>query len=61
MTGRERLGAVLRKQPTDRLPWTTLVSNETLALLPEDLSGKGGIAVAPDRFYAVADWVRENG
>ena len=29
MTGRERLHAVLRKQPTDRLAWTTLVDNAT--------------------------------
>jgi len=48
MTGRERLGAVLRKQPTDRLPWTTLVSNETLALLPEELRGNGGIDFCRD-------------
>jgi hypothetical protein len=43
MTGRERLQAVLRKQPKDRLPWTTLVDNATLALVPPDLRGNGGI------------------
>ena len=43
MTGRERLSAVLRKQSKDRLPWTTLVDNATLALLPEELRGNGGI------------------
>lgn len=43
MTGRERLNAVLRKQPKDRLPWTTLVDSKTLALLPEDLRAHGGI------------------
>ncbi len=43
MTGRERLRAVLRKQPKDRLAWTTLVDNNTLALLPEHLRGNGGI------------------
>ena len=43
MTGRERLSAVLRKQPKDRLAWTTLVDNATLTLVPEDLRGHGGI------------------
>lgn len=43
MTGRERLNAVLRKQPKDRLPWTTLVDENTLALAPESLRGNGGI------------------
>ncbi len=43
MTGRERLRAILRKQPKDRLAWTTLVDNNTLALLPEHLRGNGGI------------------
>ena len=41
MTGRERLNAVLRKQPKDRLPWTTIVDNATLALLPEALRENG--------------------
>ena len=31
MNGRERLNAVLHKQPTDRLSWTTLVDNVTLS------------------------------
>jgi hypothetical protein len=43
MTGRERLTAVLQKTRTDRLPWTTLVDNATLAGLPVDLQGNGGL------------------
>lgn len=43
MTGRERLNAILQKRPKDRLSWTTLVDNATLALLPEDQRGNGGI------------------
>ncbi|NQT37416.1 MAG: hypothetical protein HQ581_08010 [Planctomycetes bacterium] len=43
MTGRERLNAVLRKQSKDRLPWTTLVDDATLSLLPDELRGNGGI------------------
>jgi hypothetical protein len=43
MTGRERLNAVLQKQAKDRLPWTTLVDNATLSLLPEELRCNGGI------------------
>ena len=43
MTGRERMNAVLRRQPTDRLPWTTLVDNATLSHAPESLRGGGGI------------------
>lgn len=43
MNGRERLRAVLRKQAKDRLPWTTLVDNATLSLLPDELRGNGGI------------------
>jgi hypothetical protein len=43
MTGRERLNAVLRKQRKDRLPWTTLVDDATLSLVPEELRGNGGI------------------
>jgi len=43
VTGRERLTAVLRKQPKDRLPWTTLVDNATLGGLPETLRGNWGI------------------
>lgn len=43
MTGRERLNAVLRKQANDCLPWTTLVDNATVSLLPESLRGNGGI------------------
>jgi hypothetical protein len=43
MNGRERLQAVLRKQPKDRLPWTTLVDDAVLSLVPEALRGNGGI------------------
>lgn len=43
MTGRERLTALLRKQPKDRLSWTSLIDNTTLPLLPEELRGNGGI------------------
>ena len=43
MNGRERLKAVLHKQPTDRLSWTTLVDNATLSQIPEELQGKAGI------------------
>ncbi len=43
MTGRKRLNAVLRKQAKNRLPWTTLVDNATVSLLPESLRGNGGI------------------
>lgn len=43
MTGRERLNAVLRKQSKDRLPWTTLVDDATISLLPEEQRGNGGI------------------
>ena len=43
MTGRDRLNAVLKKKPTDRLPWTTLVDNASLDRFPEELRGNGGI------------------
>jgi len=43
MNGRERLAAVLNRQPTDRLPWTTLVDDATLSCCPEELRGNGGI------------------
>ncbi len=43
MTGRERLGAVLKKRPADRLSWTTLVDNTSLDRFPEELRGNGGI------------------
>ena len=43
MTGKERMQAVLRKQPTDRLPWTTLVDNNTLDRLPPELRGNCGL------------------
>ena len=43
MTGRQRLNAVLHKQTKDRLPWTTLVDDATLSLLPDALRANGGI------------------
>lgn len=43
MTGRERLRAILHKQPTDRLSWTTLVDNTTLLHFPKELQCGGGI------------------
>jgi hypothetical protein len=43
MTGRERIRSVLNRQPTDRLPWGTIVDNATLDLLPGELRGRGGI------------------
>lgn len=43
MTGRERINAVLRKQPKDRLPWTTIVDDASLALVPAELRSSGGI------------------
>ena len=43
MTGRERLGAVLRKQPKDRLSWTTLVDEATLALVPRERRLNGAV------------------
>ena len=44
MNGRERLGAVLRKQATDRMAWTALVDDNCLDLFPPELRGDGGIA-----------------
>ena len=41
MTGRERLTAVMHKQPVDRPAWTTLVDSATLGLLPGSLYGMG--------------------
>jgi hypothetical protein len=43
MTGRERLNAVLHKQPKDKFCWTTLVDDASLSLQPESLRGNGGI------------------
>jgi len=43
MTGRERLNAILHKEPVDRLSWTTLVDAATLSGLPEPLRENGGI------------------
>ena len=42
MTGRERLTAIMDRQPVDRLAWTVLVDDHTLRALPgrlRDLSG----------------------
>jgi hypothetical protein len=43
MNGRERLSAVLCKQPTDRMAWTALVTQHSLDLLPESLRRDAGI------------------
>jgi len=43
MTGRERITAILNKQPVDRLAWTTLVDGNTLNSLPADMKGMSGI------------------
>lgn len=43
MTGREILHAVLGRQAKDRLPWTTLVDDATLSLMPVEFQGAGGI------------------
>jgi hypothetical protein len=43
MNGRQRLDSVLHKRPTDRLPWTTLVDDATLAAAPQELGGNGGL------------------
>ncbi|MBI2297670.1 MAG: hypothetical protein HYU66_01740 [Armatimonadetes bacterium] len=43
MTGRDRLRAILRRQPREGLSWTTLVDGATLSGVPEALRGNGGI------------------
>lgn len=43
MTGRERITAILNKQPVDRLAWTTLVDGPTLSVLPAEMQGMSGI------------------
>ena len=43
MTGRERLIALLRGEPTDRLSWTVLVDDCTLGALPPELRGMTGV------------------
>lgn len=43
MTGRERLTAILRRQPADRGAWTILVDGATLGGLPEALRGRWGL------------------
>ena len=44
MTGRERLTAIMHRQPADRLAWTTLVDGNTLNILPEPLRGQDALA-----------------
>ena len=41
VTGRERLEAILHRQPADRLSWTTLVDDATLSALQESLDVRG--------------------
>ena len=43
MTGRERITAILNRQPVDRLAWTTLVDGHTLNALPAEMQGMSGI------------------
>ena len=43
MTGRDRLRAVLRKEPHDGFAWTTLVDDTSLRHFPEELRGHGGV------------------
>lgn len=43
MTGRARMEAILHRQPVDRLSWTTLIDNTSLAHFPRTLRGHGGI------------------
>lgn len=43
MTGRQRLEAILHRQPTDQLAWTTLVDAATLDALPGPLRGCSGL------------------
>jgi hypothetical protein len=43
VTGRERLEAVLRRQPADRLAWTAYVDRRTLEALPGKLRGASAI------------------
>src|SRR5512138_920430 len=44
MTGRERILALLSRQPIDRPAWTTLVDNATLGIVPAELSADHGMA-----------------
>jgi len=39
MNGRQRLDAILHRRPADRLSWTSLVDDNTLAALPPDRHG----------------------
>ncbi|NLG50873.1 MAG: hypothetical protein GX552_12265 [Chloroflexi bacterium] len=43
MNGRERLTAIMHKEPADRPAWTTLVDDATLGGLPEGLAGMSGL------------------
>jgi hypothetical protein len=43
MTSRERLTAIIHREPTDRLAWTTLVDWTTLSTVPAELQGRGGM------------------
>lgn len=43
MNGRERLTAILHRQPADRPAWTTLVDSATLDGLPGNMRGMSGI------------------
>ena len=43
MNGRERITAVVNKQPFDKLAWTTLVDGNTLNALPDEMREMSGI------------------
>ena len=43
MTGRERLEAILHKQPADGLSWTTHITHHTLDALLGELRGMPGL------------------
>jgi len=43
MNGRERLSAILNREPVDKLAWTTIVDGATLNNLPDDIKGMSGI------------------
>ncbi len=43
MTGRERLEAILKKKPADRIAWTALIDNTSLDHFPVELRGNNGL------------------
>jgi len=43
MTGKERLNTLLRKQPTDRLPWSMILDNHSISRYPEQYQKDHGL------------------